>query len=364
MPNFEERPISTRYAFCSLLLPGLGQLLQKRPGAAIGFFVLFILTAFLLVLIVSLLFMDRFSYQPLRVHVIHILIFGGLCIPLMLAYFWMVMDAAGIPINKPKEKQEEKPEKEQKKRTLPSCAVFLTVIAIIGILVVLLLPSFPAAREAARRMMCSNNMKQIVIAFHDYHEEHGHFPPAYSVDEDGKPLHSWRVLILPYIEQEALYEQIRLDEPWDSEYNRQFHEAVPGIFLCRSNPQHNSPDHSRRESAPYIPSLSGSTYSVVYGADAAFTGSQPTEFEDMKSGVSNTIVLVERRTPVNWMNPLSDITFETACRGINVDAMGISSYHAGGVNAAFGNGSVRFVSDHIDLETLRALLTVGNNILL
>jgi len=108
-----------------------------------------------------------------------------------------------------------------------------------------------------------------------------------------------------------------------------------------------------------MPILGGSSYAVIYGVGAAFTGSEPKSFEDMKQGSkSNTIFLVERCIPVNWMNPLSDITFETACKGINVDAMGISSYHTRGANVALGDGSVRFIANSIDNEKLRAMLVV------
>ncbi len=72
--------------------------------------------------------------------------------------------------------------------------------------------------------------------------------------------------------------------------------------------------------------------------------------------MSNTIFLVERRTPVNWMNPLGEMTFETACQGINVDAMGISSYHPGGANVGMADGAVRFLSDTIDKDELREML--------
>jgi len=329
-----ERSINTAHAFCSLIVPGFGQLLQKRPGAAFGFFVLFALTAFLPILIVSLLFMDRFSYQPLRVHIIHILLFGGVCIPLMLAYFFSVVDAAAW---KPGD------------RTRFLKPLFIWGIFFFFVLVFLLLPAIPSAREAARRMQCSNNMKQIAIAFQNYHGDHGHLPPAYTVDEDGKPLHSWRVLILPYIEQKELFGQIRLDEPWDSEHNRQFHAKVPSVFQCPS---------ARLPDIVHVPAPTGSFYSVVYGAETAFTGSHPTKFEDMAGGTSNTIVLVERRTPVNWMDPSREITFETAIKGINVDAMGISSYHPGVVLAAFGDGAVRSISESVDKELMRALLTL------
>ena len=333
-----ERFINTTHAFCSLIAPGLGQLLQKRTGAATGFFVLFALTAFLPVLIVSLLFMDRFSYQPMRVHIIHFLLFGGVCIPLMLAYFFSILDAAVW-------------KQGDRTRFLSTTIQFIVVILALAVLVALLLPAVPSAREAARRMQCSNHMKQIAVAFNNYHNDHGHFPPAYTVDEDGKPLHSWRVLILPYIYQDVLYEQIRLYEPWDSEHNRQFHTKAPSVFQCPS---------SRLPEIVHVPAPGGSFYSVIYGADTAFTDSQPTGDADMTGGTPNTIVLVERRTPVNWMDPSREITFETAVRGINVDMMGISSYHPEGVNVAFGDGSVRYITKGIDNKILWAMLTLDN----
>ena len=334
-----ERPVNTFYAFCSLLIPGLGQLLQKRPGAAIAFFVLFLLSGFMPALIVSQLFMDRFSGQPLRIHVLHILVFGGIYLPFMLAIFWAVLDAVAG--------------KQERRKAAFTLIELLVVIVIIGVLIALLLPAVPAAREPARRMQCSNNMKQIVRAFHNYHDEHGHFPPAYTVDEDGKPLHSWRVLILPYMEQKALYEKIRLDEPWDSEYNRQFHSSdgvqrsnasTSAIFQCPSCPR------------DAVLGSGGSSYSIIYGAETAFTGSEPKKKEEITTKLSDTIFLVERRTPVNWMDPSREITFETACKGINVDAMGISSYHPGGANTAMGDGAVRFIADTIDGEVLRKML--------
>jgi chromate transport protein ChrA len=338
--NEPERTLSTFHAFCSLLLPGLGQLLQKRTGAAVGFFILFIVSGFLPVLIVSLLFMDRFSHQPLRVHLLHIVTFGGLFLLFMAVMFWAAMDAA----KKPEVKTEEVLNAEKR-----GCSLFFKLIAgiiIAGFVVALLLPAIPAAREPARRMQCTNHMKQIMIAFHQYHTEHGHLPPTYTVDEDGKPLHSWRVLILPYIEHNDLYEKIRLDEPWDSEYNRQFHAETPGMFRCPSASE-----------AIHIPAPSGCYYSVIDGAESAFCGSQTRTFDDITAGTSNTIFLVERRLPVNWMEPLLEITFDTACKGVNVDAMGISSYHPGVAGVALGDGTVRAIGDTVDGELLRKMLT-------
>ena len=79
---------------------------------------------------------------------------------------------------------------------------------------------------------CINNLKQIGLAMHNYHARHKTFPPAYTVDKDGKPLLSWRVLILPYLEQDALYKEFHLDEPWDSEHNRALIDRMPTTYLC------------------------------------------------------------------------------------------------------------------------------------
>src|SRR5690606_17767117 len=94
-----------------------------------------------------------------------------------------------------------------------SLAVVLIVGAVVGllfcggILVALLLPAVQSARETARRVQCANNLKQIGLAMHNYMDVNGAFPPAYLADSDGKPMHSWRVLILPYMEHRSLYDR-------------------------------------------------------------------------------------------------------------------------------------------------------------
>ncbi len=77
----------------------------------------------------------------------------------------------------------------------------------------LMIPAVSEGHKAARRMQCSNNLKQIGLAFHNYHSAYGSLPPAYTVDADGNRLHSWRTLILPFIDQSALVQQIDLNKP-------------------------------------------------------------------------------------------------------------------------------------------------------
>ena len=113
------------------------------------------------------------------------------------------------------------------------------------------LPDRASRREAARRMASSNNLKQIGLAMINYEQANKTFPPAYKADKDGKPLLSWRVLILPYLESNSLYEQFHLDEPWDSAHKRLIAQ-MPAVLQasqqhgCRPVEDELS-DRSRRE---------------------------------------------------------------------------------------------------------------------
>jgi prepilin-type processing-associated H-X9-DG protein len=213
-----------------------------------------------------------------------------------------------------------------------------------GLGVALLLPAVQAAREAARRMQCSNNLKQIGLAMHTYYDVRQSLPPAYTVDKDGKPLHSWRVLILPYMEQTALYERIRLNEPWDSPYNSQFHDVMIPTFQCPSN--------------SFVAPGANCCYTVVLGEHTAFPGAKPIGFAEVTDGLSNTILVAERLKPICWMDPTSELVLEEILDlecGINEDFEYLGSYHTGGINVVFGDGSVQFISETIDLETLKSM---------
>ncbi len=105
-----------------------------------------------------------------------------------------------------------------------------------GILVALLLPAVQAAREAARKAQCSNNLRQISIALQSYAATYGHFPPAATVDKNGRPLMSWRVAILPFMEQNALYRQYDPNQPWNSAKNSIFAKTLLPEFRCPSDP--------------------------------------------------------------------------------------------------------------------------------
>ncbi|MGL4944061.1 MAG: DUF1559 domain-containing protein [Thermoguttaceae bacterium] len=238
----------------------------------------------------------------------------------------------------------------QKSKTAKTCLIWgvvlgglFSAIYVIGILIALLLPAVQAAREAARRMQCSNNLKQLTLALHNYHDQYGAVPPLYTVDAVGEPLHSWRVLLLPYLEHSALYESIHLDEPWDSEYNKQFHSQMPRTFGCPSMLQNLGEDQCCCYS-----SIAGD---VFVPADSPV---YPMTFGAISDGLSNTLAFVEV-APFCWMAPGNDVTRDELLQGINVGRVG--SRHNGGCNMSMCDGSVRFISNSVDKETLRAIST-------
>ena len=213
---------------------------------------------------------------------------------------------------------------------------------ILGILVALLLPAIQAAREAARRSQCSNNLKQIALAMHNYHDTYKTFPPAYIPDKDGKPMHSWRVLILPFLEQKALYDQYNFNEPWDSPANQLVNNTMIPVFRCPSS-----------TAGPIE-----TNYMVVTGPGTVFDGAKATTMSEITDGTSNTIMVVEvEGSGVNWAQP------------VDVDASRVSppwtppgpgkpgSRHPGGIQAALCDGSVRFLSNNTSPATVQALTT-------
>ncbi len=163
-----------------------------------------------------------------------------------------------------------------------------------GVLAGLLLPAVQAAREAARRMQCSNNLRQIGLALHNYEATYKSLPPAYTVDANGQKLHSWRTLILPFIEQKALYDQIDLSKPWNDPVNAPFSKMAIQAYECPSS-----------NLAP-----GNTTYQVVVDPASCFPGATSLTFRQIRDGTSNTVAVVESSPAdaVPWMEP-KDLDF-------------------------------------------------------
>ena len=167
---------------------------------------------------------------------------------------------------------------------------------------------------------CLSNQERIVQAFQSYADKHGALPPLYTVDDDGNPLHSWRVLILPFMGEtgQHLYSFVRLDEPWNSEHNKRFHDKRPFFYHC---PVHwkNSPN-----------SLLTCSYSVIAGGSffpAESAGSiTGLKIEDMSNEFWSTVALVEVKEPFNWMDPTADVTLEEFIRGERIGGQHLMAY--------------------------------------
>ena len=116
-------------------------------------------------------------------------------------------------------------------------AVAGIVFGVIGCLftLALFLPAIRSADEAARRAQCTNNLRQIGLAMNDYHEVCACFPPAAITDKNGRPLLSWRVAILPYLEAGDLYAEFHLDEAWDPSNLSLLERTPPACYVCPSD---------------------------------------------------------------------------------------------------------------------------------
>jgi hypothetical protein len=199
-----------------------------------------------------------------------------------------------------------------------------------------------AARVSAQRAENMNNLKQLAIAMHSFHSATEAFPPQSLTDKAGKRLLSWRVLILPYVDQQELYQQFHLDEAWDSPHNLALLEKMPNLYRSVGNPQEGEakPGHTR-----FVAPL---TANSIFGKPGL-----PTRFQKIFDGTSNTILLVHA-TPaaaVPWTKP-DDLVVDAAN-----PLAGLVGEGQNYLLAAFADGSVSSLPPNLDPETIKALLS-------
>ena len=228
------------------------------------------------------------------------------------------------------------------RRTGLTLIEFLVVAAIVVILIAMLLPAVRDGRTPARRTMCKNNLKQIAIALHNYHDSYGSLPPAYTVDANGNRLHSWRTLILPYLDHGPLYGTIDLTKPWDDPANAESHEINLQVYQC---PSTNLTDGR-------------TTYLALVGEECVFPMGQSRSIDEITDGTSNTVMVVEaaEADAVHWMSPNdADANF---FKNLSSDT---PAAHPSGANILFADGSVRFLNyEELD-ESIRGLATVAGD---
>ncbi len=290
----------------------------------------------------------------------------------------------------------------------------LVVIAIIAILIGLLLPSVQKVREAAARMQCSNNLKQLGLGLHNFESANGEFPVNLGTVRNPGPRHPWTVTILPYIEQENLFRTIRLDVAWFDLPNRDAIKTRIKTYVC--------PSAFTREPAfteVLVPTVGGVPtrieggawdYGPFSGLNAALLGLPPTypvaavftgtgnKWSDMTDGLSNTAMVSEcANRPQLWKRrtqyPSTPSTSNPCAGGgpgcvnggiwadwnknmgiggataageefaggpvaINAtNAWEVYSMHTGGANCLMGDGSVRFLKETLSIQTFAAMVT-------
>jgi hypothetical protein len=216
--------------------------------------------------------------------------------------------------------------------------IALAAVAVL-LMIALLLPATRSAREPARRNACSNNLKQIALGILNNEAARGAYPPAYTADADGRRLHSWRTLILPFMEQATLFESIDLTKPWNDPVNAKAREASVTTFTC--------PSAGLKEGF--------TTYLAVTGAHCVFDGANSRRIADVRDGRNETILVVDAPPDraVHWMSPedASDqelLAFWPESKG----------QHASVRLAALLDGHVKAIPKDVDADALRAQTTM------
>jgi hypothetical protein len=205
----------------------------------------------------------------------------------------------------------------------------------------LLLPAVQKVRQAAARTTSANNLKQIGLAIHNYEAVHGRLPEDIK-DKTGKPILSWRVAILPFIEQQALHNQFKLDEPWDSPNNRRASQTVIRTYL------------SPGAAEVAAPGGYGMThYKGVAGPGTIFDPRGKLRIPDITDGTSNTIMVIETEEAIPWAKP-GDFQFDPAKPLPKLASPGMVDMF----QALMGDGSVRVINTRtVSEKTLKAAFT-------
>ncbi len=182
------------------------------------------------------------------------------------------------------------------------------------------------------------------MAVANYHETFGCFPPAYVVDRQGKPMHSWRVLILPFMEQKELYDAYDFAEPWDGPNNRKLASRIGSIYL------RSGLDSGQAQTTSFV---------AVVGPQTAWPGSRPMTRKELGDGLSQTLVVVEVPDGrFRWMEP-RDLEFDRMSFRINGGSKSGLGSRLGGARVVSADGTLRTLPDDFDPNTLRAMLTAN-----
>jgi uncharacterized protein (TIGR03067 family) len=200
-------------------------------------------------------------------------------------------------------------------------------------------------KEGGARRQSVINLKSMGIAMHNYHNDFGHFPPPAIYSKDGKPLLSWRVTILPYLQHDSLYKQFHLDEPWDSAHNKALLPLIPSYFVI---PNVTTKEKHSTFYRVFV-SAKDAKPSAMFNENEKITLGQIT----VQDGASNTFMIVEAGDPVPWTKP-NELIYAG-----DKPLPKLGGAFRDGFHACFSDAAVRFIAKEIyaDEPVLRALIT-------
>lgn len=225
--------------------------------------------------------------------------------------------------------------------------VVLSILAasvVFAILLILVFPSFQVARDMLHKQSCRTNLIKIAEALKQYEIEHGTLPPAYIPDAAGKPMHSWRVLVLPQLGEQGLYERYHFDEPWNGPNNSQLVRLMPDVFACPADPDAKDKGET--------------SYMVFVGPTTLFPGAQTIRSADVADDPQTTILVAESPVAgVVWMEP-KDLNAPRMQFTINGGLTGeVGSYHPKGAHVIMVDGSVYFLDNIFPTDYLQGMTT-------
>lgn len=218
----------------------------------------------------------------------------------------------------------------------------LLILGIGALVVMFFLPAVRTAPKARDRLRCAFNLRQIVIALRGYEQAYGCLPPACTVDAGGRPLHSWRTLILPYLDERELYASIDLARPWDDPANAKALQTSVSTYHCRklSGPRNTT------------------TYLAVVAPGGCFLPTQARRMAEITDARGSTLMLIEAGVgnAFPWMKPAD--ADEALVMRLGRDRVEDLN-HAGGFNACFVDDNVKFLGADLSPETRRALISIA-----
>ena len=250
-----------------------------------------------------------------------------------------------------------------------SLVELLVVIAVIGLLAGLLFPAIQSVRETARRMSCLNNLHQIGVAMHFYHDSNRAFPPGAiemrsltSMSRFKARQIAWSALILPYVELRSVYAMLDLSKPFDNARNAQGAAQILPIYLCPSVSRRSylvqkrgACDYGGIMGQAFIPSA---TFQDGVMIDKE-QGSSLISIKEIRDGTAHTIMISEDAawTDGQWINGQNVFVVSYPINTPPNNDNEIRSKHPGGANALFCDGGVHFLNQEMDQETLKGICT-------